>query len=81
MRHAVARAGLVRDAEFVPARRKLGGAAGRDEDRGRICIVVAHRPRNVTEVKQIDHFEVTVSAASRVMEVRKLSAAGQEARL
>lgn len=43
--------------------------------------VVAHRPRNIIEVKQTDHFEITVSATSRVMEVRKLSAAGQEARL
>jgi RES domain-containing protein len=35
--------------------------------------VVAHRPRNVTEITQTDHFEVTVSATSRVIEVHKLS--------
>lgn len=35
--------------------------------------VVAFRTRNVTEVVQADHFEIAVSAASRTIEVRKLS--------
>jgi hypothetical protein len=35
--------------------------------------VVAHRPRNVTEIMQTDHFEIAVSSASRTMEVRRLS--------
>jgi RES domain-containing protein len=35
--------------------------------------VVAHRPRNVTEIMQTDHFEIAVSSASRTIEVRKLS--------
>lgn len=39
--------------------------------------VVAYRPRNIIDVTQTDHFEITVSATSRVMEVRKLSVAGR----
>jgi hypothetical protein len=35
--------------------------------------VVAHRPRNVTDIVQTDHFEITVLSASRRIEVRKLS--------
>jgi hypothetical protein len=35
--------------------------------------VVAHRPRNIVEIVQTDHFEIAVSAASRVIDVRKLS--------
>jgi hypothetical protein len=35
--------------------------------------VVAHRPRNITDIVQTDHFEIAVSAASRMIEVRKLS--------
>jgi hypothetical protein len=35
--------------------------------------VVAHRPRNITEIVQTDHFEITVMAAARVIEVRRLS--------
>jgi hypothetical protein len=35
--------------------------------------VVAHRPRNITEIMQTDHFEIAVAAASRTIEVRKLS--------
>lgn len=35
--------------------------------------VVAFRTRNVTQVVQADHFEIAVSAASRTIEVRKLS--------
>lgn len=35
--------------------------------------VVAYRPRNVTNIAQTDHFEITVTAASRRIDVRKLS--------
>jgi RES domain len=35
--------------------------------------VVAHRPLNITEIVQTEHFEITVSAASRVIKVRKLA--------
>jgi hypothetical protein len=35
--------------------------------------VVAHRPRNITAIVQADHFRITVSAASRTIDVRKLS--------
>jgi hypothetical protein len=35
--------------------------------------VVAHRPRNTTDIVQTDHFEITVMATSRVIDVRKLS--------
>src|SRR5258708_32122286 len=35
--------------------------------------VVAHRPRNITGIVQTDHFEVTVLATSRTIDVRKLS--------
>jgi hypothetical protein len=35
--------------------------------------VVAHRPRNLTDVLQTDHFEVTVLATTRMIDVRKLS--------
>jgi len=35
--------------------------------------VVAHRPRNITDIVQADHFEITVVATSRVIDVRKLS--------
>jgi hypothetical protein len=35
--------------------------------------VVAHRPRNVTEIVQTDHFEITIQAASRMIDIRKLS--------
>jgi hypothetical protein len=37
--------------------------------------VVAHRPRNITDIVQTDHFEITVLSASRTIEVRKLSMA------
>jgi hypothetical protein len=37
--------------------------------------VVAHRPRNITEIVQTDHFEIMVLSASRTIEVRKLSVA------
>jgi RES domain len=35
--------------------------------------VVAHRPRNITEIVQTDHFEITVASASRTIDIRKLS--------
>jgi hypothetical protein len=36
--------------------------------------VVAHRPRNILEVIQVDHFEISVRAAVNRIEVRKLTA-------
>ncbi|TBF89674.1 RES family NAD+ phosphorylase [Rhizobium leguminosarum] len=36
--------------------------------------IVAHRPRNIRDVVQADHFEITVSAADRRIGVRKLAA-------
>ncbi|MBY3085669.1 RES family NAD+ phosphorylase [Rhizobium laguerreae] len=41
--------------------------------RGGVAIV-AHRPRNIQSVVQADHFEITVSAADRRIDVRKLAA-------
>ena len=35
--------------------------------------VVAHRPRNITDILQTDHFEISVLATSRTVDVRKLS--------
>ncbi|WP_064685663.1 RES family NAD+ phosphorylase [Rhizobium bangladeshense] len=35
--------------------------------------VAAHRPKNIREVVQADHFEITVFAADRRIDVRKLS--------
>ena len=35
--------------------------------------VVAHRPRNIAEIIQTDHFEIAVSSSSRTIEIRKLS--------
>ena len=37
--------------------------------------VVAYRPRNVTDILQTDHYEITVETATRMIDVRKLSAA------
>ncbi|MBY5357146.1 RES family NAD+ phosphorylase [Rhizobium leguminosarum] len=36
--------------------------------------IVAHRPRNIQRVVQADHFEITVSATDRRIDVRKLAA-------
>lgn len=36
--------------------------------------VVAHRPRNIVDILQTDHYEITVQAASRTIDVHKLSA-------
>nr|WP_206118371.1 RES family NAD+ phosphorylase [Rhizobium laguerreae] len=41
--------------------------------RGGVAIV-AHRPRNIRGVVQVDHFEITVSATDRRIDVRKLAA-------
>ena len=38
--------------------------------------VVAHRPRNITEIVQTDHYEILVAAASRRITVRRLAAEG-----
>lgn len=35
--------------------------------------VVAHRPRNIVDIAQTDHFEIAVSSISRNIEIRKLS--------
>jgi hypothetical protein len=34
---------------------------------------VAHRPRNITDIVQTDHFEITVMGAARAIDVRRLS--------
>nr|WP_206114561.1 MULTISPECIES: RES family NAD+ phosphorylase [Rhizobium] len=41
--------------------------------RGGVAIV-AHRPRNIRDVVQADHFEITVSATDRRIDIRKLAA-------
>ncbi len=35
--------------------------------------VVAHRPRNIADIMQADHFEITVQATARTIDVRQLS--------
>jgi hypothetical protein len=35
--------------------------------------IVAHRPRNIMDIAQTDHFEISVLATSRTIDVRKLS--------
>lgn len=35
--------------------------------------VAAHRARNITDIVQVDHFEITVFAKDRTIDVRKLS--------
>jgi hypothetical protein len=35
--------------------------------------VVAHRPRDIIDIVQTDHFEITVQAIARTIDVRKLS--------
>jgi hypothetical protein len=35
--------------------------------------IVAHRPRNIRDIVQTDHFEISVQATSRIIDVRKLS--------
>ncbi|MHC2460954.1 hypothetical protein ACVMIX_007658 [Rhizobium leguminosarum] len=36
--------------------------------------IVAHRPRNIRDVVQADHFEITISATDQRIDVRKLAA-------
>jgi hypothetical protein len=55
---------------------RAGGGAGIIYDSVRHAggvNVVAHRPRNVLDVIQTDHFEIHASAASRRIDLRKLS--------
>ena len=68
--------------ERYGASQKLGedirtsGAAGLlyDSLRRRTGInVVAHRPRNIADIMQADHFEITVQATARTIDVRQLS--------
>jgi hypothetical protein len=35
--------------------------------------LIAHRPRNIADIVQTDHFEITVLATSRTIDIRKLS--------
>jgi hypothetical protein len=35
--------------------------------------IVAHRPRNIAEIVQTEHFEITVEAAGRMIDVRRVS--------
>lgn len=35
--------------------------------------IVAHRPRNVREITQTDHYEITVLSTARIIDVRKIS--------
>ena len=37
--------------------------------------VVAHRPQNIVDIVQADHFEITVSATARTIDVRRLALA------
>lgn len=55
--------------------RKSGGAGVLyDSLRRRAGVnVVAHRPRNIVDIVQTDHFEITVQAAARMIDVRQLS--------
>jgi hypothetical protein len=55
---------------------RASGGAGLLYDslrRGSGVNVVAHRPGNITDIVQTDHFEITVLAKSRMIDVRKLS--------
>jgi hypothetical protein len=55
---------------------RASGAAGLlyDSLRRRAGInVVAYRPRNIVDIVQTDHFEITVQATSRTIDVRRLS--------
>jgi hypothetical protein len=56
---------------------RLSGGAGILYDSVRLkggVAIVAHRPRNIRDVVQADHFEITVSATDRRIDVRKLAA-------
>lgn len=55
---------------------RLSGDAGILYDSVRYAggvAVVAHRPRNVLDIVQAEHFEITVRAAERRIDVRKLA--------
>ena len=55
---------------------RASGAAGLlyDSLRRRAGVnVVAYRPRHIVDIAQADHFEITVEAASRTIDVRKLT--------
>nr|WP_205938669.1 RES family NAD+ phosphorylase [Rhizobium leguminosarum] len=56
---------------------RSSGGAGILYDSARLrsgVAIVAHRPRNIQGVVQADHFEITVSATDRRIDVRKLAA-------
>ena len=56
---------------------RLSGGAGILYDSVRLrggVNIAAHRPRNIRDVLQADHFEITVSATDRRIDVRKLAA-------
>jgi RES domain-containing protein len=42
--------------------------------------VVSHRPLNITDIVQTEHFEITVSASSRTIDIRKLTSRNPEGR-
>lgn len=55
---------------------RINGGAGLIYDSVRLAggtNVVAHRPRNITDILQTDHYEITVQAAFRTIDVRKLA--------
>lgn len=55
---------------------RTSGGAGLIYDSVRLANgmnVVAHRPRNITDILQTDHYEITVQAAFRTIDVRKLT--------
>ena len=60
--------------KFGEAVRALGGAGILyDSLRRRSGLnVVAHRPRNIADIAQTDHFEITVSSTGRNIDIRKL---------
>jgi len=55
---------------------RASGGAGLIYDSVRLANgtnVVAHRPRNITEILQTDHYEITVQAGIRSIDVRRLT--------
>ncbi|MBN8985064.1 MAG: RES family NAD+ phosphorylase [Rhizobiales bacterium] len=56
---------------------RASGGAGAIYDSVRFASgtnVVAHRPRNISDILQTDHYEITVQAAFRTIDVHKLTA-------
>jgi len=56
---------------------RASGGAGAIYDSVRFASgtnVVAHRPRNITDILQTDHYEITVQAAFRTIDIHKLTA-------